>query len=116
MEAPFTKILDVPSYWLPALGRALEPVWAHHFDSFTALQNHLPSTLPCAIFHAVDDWIVPFALGQRLAESQKHVHFIPALDGGHVGIFQEDSILARYHAFLCHAAIMKCESTVLLDK
>ena len=71
-------------------------------DSFDSLSRIGSVKVPIVVFHGTKDPVIPFDLGQRLAEAA-HARFVPVEGRGHNDM-PEDELLERELAPLVAAA------------
>jgi fermentation-respiration switch protein FrsA (DUF1100 family) len=86
LEAPFTSVADMAArvYWyVPA--RYLVK------DRFDSLNLAKKLDRPLFIAHGTADEIVPFAMGEKLAQSAPAAEFLAIADGSHVSILEEST-------------------------
>jgi uncharacterized protein len=79
LEAPFTSAVELGAehYWYL-------PVRLLMKDQFRSDIRIGKVTAPLMIMHGVHDWVVPYAMGERLFDlANKPKHFVRFLDGGH---------------------------------
>ena len=83
--APFTTLREEAA---TVVGRILAGLLVENYDnrrSLAAAYQQNPA-LRCAIFHGVDDEVIPFRLGEQLAREFPFVQFFPVDNAGHVNV------------------------------
>lgn len=94
--SPYTSIVDMAALVAPFL-----PVQWLVRDRYETDRKAAAITLPALVIHGTNDEVIPFRMGQRIAELLPHAELIPVPGGGHNDLFTNDGVdvLARIAIF-----------------
>jgi len=85
LDSTFTRLRDVPAYWLPWLSPYFYFILGDAFDTETRLSR---IKCPLLILHSPDDAIVPYALGEKLLRTyQNNYKDLATGSGGHTDFY-----------------------------
>ena len=86
--APFTTLRDEAA---TIIGRPLASLMADNYDNCENLQRVFARNpaVQVAIFHGTGDEVIPFRLGQKLAQQFPSVNFYPVPGAGHVTVLEK---------------------------
>jgi pimeloyl-ACP methyl ester carboxylesterase len=88
--APYTSIPDVAAHHVPVL-----PMRALMRDKLDSLSKAAAITLPVFVAHGDADTVVPFDMGETVAHTFPHGHFVAVPGGHHTDLFVADGHLMQ---------------------
>jgi pimeloyl-ACP methyl ester carboxylesterase len=88
--APYTSIPDVAAHHVPLL-----PMRTLMRDKLDSLSKAAAITLPVFVAHGDADAVVPFDMGETLAHTFPHGHFVAVPGGHHTDMFVADGHLMQ---------------------
>lgn len=88
LEAPFTSVTAVASYYYPIL--PVKSLLRHPFSSIDKVSHF---DMPVLIYHGTRDITVPYRFGQKLFEAipSQHKKFVTIEGAGHANLYDHDA-------------------------